>query len=102
MYRFKHNAVQVRINRAGFFVLFTNTRMSAEDILRIYRQKDAVEKISLTGMTYQLTSKITLGIKEVPYTNWSHSVFELTKEQRGGPEKDFNRIVVIQMGEDMI
>ena len=28
----------------GYFVLFTNTRMSVEDILRIYRQKDVVEK----------------------------------------------------------
>ena len=28
----------------GYFVLFTNTRMSAVDILRIYRQKDVVEK----------------------------------------------------------
>ena len=43
-YRLKHNAVQARTNRMGFFVLFTNTRMSAEDILRIYRQKDVVEK----------------------------------------------------------
>jgi transposase len=43
-YRLKHNAVQTRKNRMGFFVLFTNTRMSAEDILRIYRQKDVVEK----------------------------------------------------------
>ena len=29
-------------NRMGFLVLFTNTRMSAEDILMIYRQKDVV------------------------------------------------------------
>ena len=43
-YRLKHNAIQARTNRMGFFVLFTNTRMSAEDILRIYRQKDVVEK----------------------------------------------------------
>ena len=34
-YRLKHNAIQARTNRMGFFVLFTNTRMSAEDILRI-------------------------------------------------------------------
>ena len=31
-YRLKHNAIQARTNRMGFFVLFTNTRMSAEDI----------------------------------------------------------------------
>ena len=43
-YRLKHNAIRTRKNRMGFFVLFTNTRMSAEDILRIYRQKDVVEK----------------------------------------------------------
>ena len=43
-YRLKHNAVQARTNRMGYFVLFTNTKMSAEDILRIYRQKDVVEK----------------------------------------------------------
>ena len=43
-YRLKHNAIQARTNKMGFFVLFTNTRMSAEDILRIYMQKDVVEK----------------------------------------------------------
>ena len=43
-YRLKHNAVQARTNRMGYFVLFTSTRMSADDILRIYRQKDVVEK----------------------------------------------------------
>ena len=32
-YRLKHNAIRTRKNRMGFFVLFTNTRMSAEDIL---------------------------------------------------------------------
>ena len=43
-YRLKHNAIQARTNKMGFFVLFTNTRMSAEDILRIYGQSDIVEK----------------------------------------------------------
>ena len=47
-YGLKHNAIQARTNRMGFFVLFTNTRMSAEDILRIYRQKDVVEKAFIT------------------------------------------------------
>ena len=44
IYGLKHNAILTRKNRMGFFVLFTNTRMSAEDILRIYKQKDVVEK----------------------------------------------------------
>ena len=44
MYRLKHNAVQARTNGMGYFVLFTDTRMSADDILRIYRQKDVVEE----------------------------------------------------------
>ena len=43
-YRLKHNAIKTRKNRTSFFVLFTNTKMSAEDVLRIYRQKDVVEK----------------------------------------------------------
>ena len=123
-YRLKHNAVQARTNRMGYFVLFTNTRMSAEDILRIYRQKDVVEKAfmhskpsmeplyartergtrarmflsilgysimamiaSRSGFTYQQTGKIISGIKEVVYTNGSHSVVELTKEQKELLEK---------------
>ena len=123
-YRLKHNAVQARTNRMGYFVLFTNTRMSAVDILRIYRQKDVVEKAfmhskpcmeplyarsergtrarmflsilgysilamiaSKSGMTYQQTEKILSGIKEIVYTNGSHSVVELTKEQRELLEK---------------
>ena len=44
IYGLKHNAILTRKNRMGYFVLFTNTRMSAVDILRIYRQKDVVEK----------------------------------------------------------
>ena len=43
-YRLKHNAIQARTNRMGFFVLFTNTMMGTDDILRIYREKDVVEK----------------------------------------------------------
>jgi transposase len=123
-YRLKHNAVQTRKNRMGYFVLFTNTRMSVEDILRIYRQKDVVEKAfmhskpsmeplyartergtrarmflsilgytimamiaSRSGFTYQQTEKIISGIKEVVYTNGSHSVVELTKEQKELLEK---------------
>ena len=123
-YRLKHNAIWNRKNRMGFFVLFTNTRMSAEDILRIYRQKDVVEKAfmnskqciqplhvrsekgtrariflsivgysimamiaSRSGFTYQQTEKIISVIKEVVYTNGSHSVVELTKEQKELLEK---------------
>ena len=37
---------------------------------------------SRSGFTYQQTEKIILGIKEVVYTNGSHSVVELTKEQK--------------------
>ena len=118
-YRLKHNAIKTRKNRMGFFVLFTNTRMSAEDVLRIYRQKDVVEKAfmhskpsmeplyarsergtrarmflsilgysilamiaSRSGFTYQQTEKSISGIKEIVYTNGSHSVVELTKEQK--------------------
>ena len=51
-YRLKHNAVQVRTNRLGNFVLFTNTRMSAEYILRIYGQKDVVEKAFMHSKPY--------------------------------------------------
>lgn len=43
-YRLKHNAIQARTNRMGFFVLFTNTMIGADEILRIYREKDVVEK----------------------------------------------------------
>ena len=43
-YRLKHNAIQARTNRMGFFFLFTNTILCANDVLKIYRQKDVVEK----------------------------------------------------------
>ena len=123
-YRLKHNAILTRKNRMGFFVLFTNTKMSAEDVLRIYRQKDVVEKAfmhskpsmeplyarsergtrariflstlgysilamiaSRSGFTCQQTEKIISGIKEIVYTNGSHSVVELTKEQKELMEK---------------
>ena len=40
----KHNEVQGETNRMGYFVLFTDTKMSAEDILRKYGQKNVVGK----------------------------------------------------------
>ena len=42
---------------------------------------------SRSGFTYQQTEKIISGIKEVVYTNGSHSVVELTKEQKELLEK---------------
>jgi len=43
-YSLKHKAIQSHTSRMGFFVLFTNTKIGAEEILRIYREKDVVEK----------------------------------------------------------
>ena len=42
---------------------------------------------SRSGFTYQQTGKIISGIKEVVYTNGSHSFVELTKEQKELIEK---------------
>ena len=42
---------------------------------------------SRSGFTYQQAEKIISGIKEVVYTNGSHSVVELTKEQKELLEK---------------
>ncbi len=42
-YRLKHNAIQARTNRMGFFILFTNTMIAADEIQRIYMEKDVVE-----------------------------------------------------------
>ena len=123
-YRLKHNAIQARTNRMGFFILFTNTMLGADDILRIYRQKDVVEKAfmhskpnmeplyartergmrarmflsilgysitamaaSRCGLSYAETEKVMSGIREVVYTNGSHSPVELTKEQKSLLEK---------------
>ncbi len=43
-YSLKHASIHEHTDRMGFFVLFTNTAISAADILAIYRQKDVVEK----------------------------------------------------------
>ena len=40
----KHRAIQRRTNRFGYTILFTNTQFTANDVLRIYRGKDLVEK----------------------------------------------------------
>ena len=42
---------------------------------------------SRSALTYQQAEKIISGIKEVIYTNGSHSVVELTKDQRELLEK---------------
>ena len=43
-YRLRRNAIQARTNRMGFFVLFTYTMIGADEILKIYREKDVMEK----------------------------------------------------------
>ena len=43
--------------------------------------------LSRSGFTYQQAEKILSGIKEVVYTNGTHSVVELTKEQKELLEK---------------
>ena len=43
-YSLKHKAIQRRTNRMGYTILFTNTRLKAEEVIRIYREKDTVEK----------------------------------------------------------
>ena len=43
-YQLKHKAIQRRTNRMGYTILFTNTRLMAEEVFRIYREKDIVEK----------------------------------------------------------
>ena len=43
-YSLKHKAIQRKTNRMGYTILFTNTRLSAEEVFRIYREKEIVEK----------------------------------------------------------
>jgi transposase len=43
-YSLKHNAIQRRTNTFGYTVLLTNTQFPANKILKIYREKDIVEK----------------------------------------------------------
>ena len=43
-YTLKHKAIQRRTNRFGFTILLTNTQLSGADVLKIYRDKDRVEK----------------------------------------------------------
>ena len=121
--------VKSRMDRMGFMVLYTNTDIGARDALRMYREKDVVEKVfmhmkpalepmysrtlagtrakiflstvgysiiqiigSRTGLSYNQVIKLLSGIKELVYSDGSHSVVELTKEQR-----DFLKKLSIKM-----
>ena len=123
-YSLKHRTIQSHTSRMGFFILLTNTMISEEDILQIYRKKDVVEKAFMhsksvmeplyahteggtlakvflstlgyaiiamiayrCGLTYNRTLETKRGIKEVIYTNGSHSTVELTKDQKRLLEK---------------
>ena len=55
MYVAESSTLRARTNRMGFFDLFTNTRMSAEDILRIYRQKDVDGNSTWYGYSLEIT-----------------------------------------------
>ncbi|MEM0133631.1 MAG: hypothetical protein QXU18_00160 [Thermoplasmatales archaeon] len=43
-YTLKHNAIRRRTNKFGFTILLTNTRLPGVDVLKIYKDKDRVEK----------------------------------------------------------
>ena len=43
-YSLKHNATQRRTNTFGYTVLFTNMQFPTSEILKVYREKDMVEK----------------------------------------------------------
>ena len=118
-YTLKHKAIQRRTNRMGFTILFTNTRLQQDEVLRIYREKDTVEKefshlkphlvpffsrseggtrarlflavlgytmvaiiAEKCGISYNQALNTMSGIREVAYSNGSHSHAEYTKEQR--------------------
>ena len=61
-----HREIEGTLKRLGMFVLMTNTGLSAEEVIRLYREKDGVEKcfdslkngISLKGL--KITSGKTL------------------------------------------
>ena len=43
-YELKHKAIQRKTKRFSYTVLITNTGIAANDLQKIYREKDAVEK----------------------------------------------------------
>ena len=43
-YTLKHKTIQRKNNRFGYTMLFSNTMIGSEDVLRIYKEKDVVEK----------------------------------------------------------
>ena len=123
-YQLKHKAIQRKTNRFGYTVLITSTNIEASELLRIYREKDVVEKafshikphlepffsrseggtrarLFLTALGYNLVAiiaekcgisynqvlKTIPGIREVVYSDGSHSHTEYTKEQRELLEK---------------
>jgi transposase len=44
-YQLKHKAIQRRNNRMGKTVLFTTTSFDAKEILKLYREKDVIDKV---------------------------------------------------------
>ena len=40
----KHNGIQRKTNRMSYTILLTNTRLKAEEVFRIYKENDTVEK----------------------------------------------------------
>ena len=123
-YELKHKDIQRKTDTFGYSILFTNTSINAQDILKTYREKVVVEKafshikphlepffsssengtrarLFLTvlgyilvamiaekcGILYNHVLKTISGIREVVYSDGSHSHTEYTKEQRELLEK---------------
>ncbi len=51
-YQRKDNEIMKLINKAGYFAIVTSKKMSAEEALETYRDRDAVEKIFRMEKTY--------------------------------------------------
>ena len=51
-YQRKDNEIMKLINKAGYFAIVTSKKMSAEEALETYRDRDAVEKIFMMEKTY--------------------------------------------------
>lgn len=117
-YQRKDNEIMKLINKAGYFAIVTSKKMSAEEALETYRDRDAVEKIFRMEKTYlgndvfrvhseeKLESKVFVSFIALIIRNEIYkSLKELYKTNRKEytvPKvlKDYERLGVIKLADE--
>jgi transposase len=110
-YKRNENVIQKKADRLGFFVIVTSKKMSAQEALEIYRNRDSVEKIfrmlksGLEYDTFRVHSQSSLeGKTHVVFIAGivRNHIYQKLKEIKGSDKKNYTVPAVINELEKIV